>query len=48
MGKFLFGILEDDFHAEVLSPNPPSFLLVGVVQLITLHQLPVVPGGEES
>ena len=40
----LFGILEDDFDAKVLPPNPPSFLLVRVVQLITLHQLTVVPG----
>ena len=46
--NWLFGILEDDFDAKVLSPDPPSFLLVGVVQLVTLHQLSVVPGGKGS
>ena len=35
--------MEDDFHAEVFPPDFPSFLLVWVVQLFTLHQLPVVP-----
>ena len=39
----LFWILEDDFDTEVFPPNPPSFLLVGVVQLFALHQLAVVP-----
>ena len=38
-----FRILEDDFHAEVFPPDFPSFLLVRVVQLLSLHQLPVVP-----
>ena len=35
--------MEDDFQAEVFPPDFPSFLLVWVVQLLSLHQLPVFP-----